>query len=136
MDISKLPKTTLRPAKRVGRGIGSGKGGHTSGRGHKGQKAREKVPLTFEGTKMKKSLIKRLPMQRGKGRFKPSTKLEVINLRDLESWPEKKAVTEEALGRKVKILGGGEVKKALVIKVAISKKAAEKIKKAGGRMEV
>ena len=74
MDLSSLPKITKRAAKRVGRGYGSGKGGHTSGRGSKGQKARGKLPLTFEGTKVKKSLIKRLPLQRGKGKLKPQKK--------------------------------------------------------------
>jgi len=71
MNLSTLPKIVNRSAKRVGRGYGSGKGGHTTGRGTKGQKAREKVRIFFEGTKMKKSLIKRLPFQRGKNKMKP-----------------------------------------------------------------
>ncbi len=49
---------------------GSGKGGHTAGRGQKGQKVRGKVKALFEGTKMRKSFIKRLPFKRGKGKFK------------------------------------------------------------------
>ncbi|MBU1070791.1 uL15 family ribosomal protein, partial [Patescibacteria group bacterium] len=49
MNLSNLPKITQRPKKRVGRGYGSGKGGHTSGRGQKGQKSRSKIPIWFEG---------------------------------------------------------------------------------------
>ena len=70
MNLSNLSKIVIRSKKRVGRGIGSGKGGHTSSRGSKGQKARTKVHPLFEGTKVKKSLIKRLPYLRGKGKFK------------------------------------------------------------------
>jgi len=65
----RLPKVTRRPKKRVGRGVGSGKGSHTSGRGQKGQGSRDGIPVLFEGMKMKKSLIKRLPLKRGKGKF-------------------------------------------------------------------
>lgn len=66
-----LPKVVMRGDKRVGRGLGSGRGGHTVGRGQKGQKSREKVSISFFGTKVKKSLLKKLPMQRGKGKLKP-----------------------------------------------------------------
>lgn len=69
-----LPAIKRKSKKRVGRGYGSGKGGHTSGRGQKGQKARGKISPLFEGTKVKKSLIQRLPLQRGKGKFKPKRK--------------------------------------------------------------
>jgi len=50
MELNKLPKITATAKKRVGRGYGSGKGGHTSGRGQKEQKSRGKIPLTLEGT--------------------------------------------------------------------------------------
>ena len=60
--------------KRVGRGYGSGKGGHTVGRGQKGQKTRRKLNILFEGLKVKKSFIKRLPKTRGRGKFKPKKK--------------------------------------------------------------
>lgn len=66
----KLEKVRSRPGKRLGRGYGSGKGGHTSGRGQKGQKARGSVNILFEGVKVKKSFFKRLPLLRGKGKFK------------------------------------------------------------------
>ncbi len=61
MKLEQLSKTTVKSKKRVGRGYGSGKGGHTVGRGAKGDKARGKIGLTFEGTKVKKSLINRFP---------------------------------------------------------------------------
>lgn len=143
MNLSNLPKLVTRPKKRVGRGIGSGKGGHTTGRGTKGQKARGKVRLGFEGTKTKKSFVKKLPLLRGKGKFKPWGKRpEIINLKDLTDWPEKTPVTEENLIKRglvesgpVKILGEGEIKTALIIKVLTSKQAGEKITKAGGKVE-
>ncbi len=65
----RLPKIVAKSKKRVGRGMGSGKGSHTSGRGQKGQKSRGDIGILFEGYKMKKSFLKRLPLQRGKGKF-------------------------------------------------------------------
>jgi large subunit ribosomal protein L15 len=145
MNLTNLPKTTERKAKRVGRGIGSGKGGHTSGRGTKGQKARTQVKLGFEGTKTKKSFVKRLPLLRGKGRFKPwGEKAFVIKLGDLTEWPEKTPVTLESLKKAglvpeealtVKVLADGELKKALTLKAQVSKNTAEKVVKAGGKIE-
>lgn len=67
--MQKLPKIVKRPKKRVGRGMGSGKGSHTAGRGQKGQKSRGSVHVLFEGMKVKKSFLKRLPKARGKGKF-------------------------------------------------------------------
>ena len=65
----KLPKVVANKKKRVGRGVGSGKGSHTSGRGQKGQKSNGDIHILFEGLKMKKSFLKRLPLLRGKGKF-------------------------------------------------------------------
>lgn len=67
----RLPKVVQKSKKRVGRGMGSGKGSHTSGRGQKGQKSRGTIGVLFEGMKMRKSLLKRLPLMRGKGKFHP-----------------------------------------------------------------
>ena len=89
MRINELPRIITRPKKRVGRGIGSGKGGHTSSRGNKGQKAREDVPLLYEGTKTKKSLVKRIPLLRGKGKLKPNEKPVILHLGDLAGLPAK-----------------------------------------------
>ncbi len=147
MDLSKLPKIVDRSAKRVGRGIGSGKGGHTAGRGTKGQKARGKVRQLFEGTKSKKSLIKRLPFLRGRNKLKPwDVNPIVINLEALQDWPEKTAVTTENLVKRgvigkdeakrgVKILGNGKIERALTVKIAVSKSTAKKIEKAGGKID-
>ena len=66
MQLHELPKIITKGKKRVGRGYGSGKGGHTTGRGAKGQNIRGQVPLYFEGSKMRKPLIRRLPLLRGK----------------------------------------------------------------------
>lgn len=71
ITLSNLPKIKTKSKKRLGRGYGSGKGGHTSSRGQKGQKVRGKIHPLFEGQKNKKSLIQRLPLLRGKGKNKP-----------------------------------------------------------------
>jgi large subunit ribosomal protein L15 len=147
MQLNQLPKIKSKKKKRLGRGYGSGKGGHTVGRGSKGDKARGKVALTFEGTKIKKSLIKKIPLQRGKGKLKPSRKKPlVVNLKDLNVFKKeakvdlesllKAGIVEEKEARRfgVKILGDGEIKVALTVSLPCSKSAAEKIKKAGGEV--
>ncbi len=146
MNTGKLPKIIRRPAKRVGRGVGSGKGGHTTGRGTKGQKARTKVPVGFEGTKVKKSFIKRLPYLRGKGKFKSwGQRYVAVDLDKLAEWPEKTEITNENLikkgiisaGEKAKIVGGKKAEKlkaAWKVKVPVSKKAGERIAAAGGKI--
>lgn len=143
--LNKLPKTTAAKKKRLGRGYGSGKGGHTVGRGTKGFKARAKVSLTFDGTKIKKSLLKRLPLQRGKGKFKSLKPGPVIvNLKYLNFLPKgsevdlktlvKHGIVKEKEAKKygVKILGNGELNVSLKVKLPCSKGAAKKIEKAGG----
>lgn len=143
-----LPKIVKNRKKRVGRGYGSGKGGHTVGRGQKGQKARSKIGILFEGVKVKKSLLKRLPLRRGKGKFKARKKPIVVKLSLLDLLPAsakvdttklvKKGIVDANDARKygVKILGNGEVKKKFTIAVPISKSAARNIKKAGGKVIV
>jgi len=145
-ELNKLAKINTRKSKRVGRGFGSGKGGHTSGRGQKGQKARGKIGLAFEGTKMKKSLFKRLPLRRGKGKFKPSkAKKIIVNIKYLNLFKKDEVVNLESLLKKgilnrdgqtlgVKILGDGDLKMALKVALPCSKGAAAKIKKAGGEI--
>lgn len=147
MQLNKLPKITTASRKRVGRGYGSGKGGHTSGRGQKGQKSRGKIPLTMEGTKIKKSLLKRLPLQRGKGKFKPVSRGPVVvNVKYLNLFGNGEEVSLDSLIKKgivdgkqakalgVKILGDGELKIALKVGIPCSKGAAKKITKAGGEL--
>ena len=148
MKLNKLPKIKSTKKKRIGRGIGSGKGGHTSSRGQKGQKSRGSVGILFEGTKMRKSLIKKMPFLRGKGKFKAFKKKPIIiNLKYLNLLPAEAQVDinilakynlvkeDEAKKYGVKILGDGEISKKLVIKLPISGQAAAKIEKAGGKIE-
>ncbi|MBI3443543.1 50S ribosomal protein L15 [Candidatus Woesebacteria bacterium] len=141
-----LPKLVKKRSKRVGRGYGSGKGGHTVGRGQKGQKARGKIGILFEGVKVKKSLLRRLPLQRGKSKFKPSDKpivmkISLLNLFDNGDTVDIKTLIQENLVMEddakkygVKILGDGELKKKLTIAVPISKSAARKVEEAGGKV--
>jgi len=141
-----LPRVVQRRRKRLGRGYGSGKGGHTSGRGQKGQKSRGHIGVMFEGLKIKKSLLKKLPLVRGKDKFKAHPKPIIVKLSLLNLLPAKATVDLELLVKEgivngedakevgVKILGGGELKKALNIKVPISRSAAKTVEKAGGKI--
>ncbi len=141
-----LPKIVAKRSKRLGRGIGSGRGGHTVGRGQKGQKSRGKINILFEGVKVKKSLIKKLPLARGKNKNKPRPKPIIIKLAYLNLLPTGSRVNLELLIKEgivkaedakkfgIKILGDGEVGKKLIIEVPISKSAARKIEKAGGKI--
>ncbi len=145
MDLSNLQPAegSRRARKRLGRGPGSGLG-KTSGKGHKGQNARSGggVKPGFEGGQM--PLQRRLP-KRG---FTPLNKKEfvLVNLRDLELFEAGSVVDMEALGKAglinkvkdgIKILGDGELTKALTVKAhKFSKSAEEKIKAAGGTVEI
>src|SRR3989344_4835842 len=104
-----LPKVTKRSAKRVGRGYGSGKGGHTTGRGAKGQKARRSIGILFEGVKMRKSLLSRLPLQRGKGKFKAKNKPVIVNIEVLNILADGSNVDIETL-TKAGIVSAGDAK--------------------------
>ncbi len=141
-----LPKVKERSAKRLGRGRGSGKGGHTVGRGQKGQKARGSVGILFEGIKVKKSLIKKLPLQRGKGKNSPSAKPIIVKLAYLNLLPAGSKInleilTKEGIVKKedaeefgLKILGDGDIAKKFTVEIPISKNAAKKIEAAGGKI--
>lgn len=127
----------------VGRGIGSGVG-KTSGRGHKGQKARSGggVRPGFEGGQM--PLYRRLPKRGFTNIF--AKKYVTVNVEVLDKFNDGDEVTAESLLEKgiisktldgVKFLGRGEVTKKVTVKVAkISESAKEKIEKAGGKAEV
>ena len=145
MKLETLQKITKRKQKRLGQGHGSGRG-KTAGRGTKGQKARKKIPLSFEGGSL--TLIKRLPFMRGKGKNKSFKKgpiivnVKVLNLLkkgtvvDVKSLIENKIVDSEyAKKHGVKILGDGDLNVALIVKLPVSKGALKKIEKAGGRVE-
>ena len=143
-----LTLSNLRPAKgstqarkRVGRGVGSGLG-KTSGKGHKGHKARTGGSTNpgFEGGQM--PMFRRLPKH---GFFNPSkVRAQPVNLRDLG----KMSVTEinpdtlttagfiNKPTAAVKILGTGDVEKAYTVRgVSVSASARAKIEAAGGTVE-
>ena len=145
MNLSHVEKLKTRSKKRVGQGHGSGRG-KTSGRGTKGQKARNKVAIYFEGGAL--PLTKRLPFLRGKGRNRSlQEKPYVINVQALNVFSKGTSVTLEALAKEriveldlakqkgVKILGDGELGVALTVTLPTSKGAAAKIEKAGGTVE-
>ena len=129
--LSNLSKTVTRRSKRLGRGLGSRKGAK-SGRGTtRHQKAREKIPLHFEGGQGK--ITKKYPLLRGKGRNKPvSPKPYIITLSDLNIYNNSETVTIQSLIEKgivdkkaylfgVKLLNKGKLEKKLVIKIPHSK---------------
>ena len=145
MKLENLQKITKRSKKRLGQGHGSGRG-KTAGRGTKGQKARRKIPLTFEGGAL--TLIKRLPFMRGKGKNKPFRKGPIIvnvkflnllkkgTIVDVKSLIENKIVDSECAKKNgIKILGDGDLNVSLIVKLPVSKGAAKKILGAGGRVE-
>lgn len=130
--------------KRLGRGIGSGLG-KTSGKGHKGQWARSGggVRVGFEGGQM--PLARRLPKTGFDNRWKKV--YSVVNLGDFECFEDGAVITAEVLKEKgilskiepygLKVLGGGELTKKVIVKAKkFSKSAAEKLEKIGGKVEV
>jgi len=151
LNLSNLQPAQPREArKRVGRGLGSGKG-RFSGRGIKGQKSRagsHAMRAGFEGGQM--PLAMRLPKLRGNtskdampvGPFR--TYSQPVNLRDLDRFDAGEEVTPETLKAKglirsvrkdVKLLGVGELSKKLTISVhAASASAREKVEAAGGTL--
>ena len=136
------PKGSVKKNKIKGRGPGSGHG-KTSTRGSKGQTSRSgrDFYLGFEGGQT--PLIRRIPKR---GFFSKFRKVyQIVNLRDLDRIQEKiislGTLEENGLikdkNKLVKILGDGEVKNPVIIHAhVISKSAAEKITKAGGKVEI
>jgi len=144
MNMSNLraPRKANENKKRVGRGMGSGMG-KTSTRGHKGQGSRSGSSLMrgFEGGQM--PLHRRLPKRGFTNIFK--TEYEVVNVERLASLNEteitpqvlRKAGVVTAKNKLVKVLGQGELPKAITVHAhKFSKSAQEKIEKAGGRVQV
>jgi len=138
-------KLVTKRRKRLGRGYGSGKGGHTVGRGQKGQKVRGKIGVLFEGLKVRKSAVKRLPLLRGKGKFKAGkkpvpVKISALNVFSAGSIVDLKALVKKGLvdgselkERGVKIVGGGKLEKKLILKVPATKSVREKLKSLEGK---
>ncbi len=142
--LNKLTKITSRSQKRVGRGYSSGKGGHTVGRGTKGQGSREgnKSPLWFEGGQL--PAVKKYPMIRGKGRFGSLQNTAEVTLSELEKLPVKEVSMEtlklhkiiEKGFKKAKIINTGKLTKPKkVLGIAVSAQARQTIEKLGGSVE-
>ena len=149
MKLNSLNLIKKKSKKRLGRGIGSGKG-KTSGRGHKGQKSRSGVAIkSFEGGQM--PLYRRLP-KRGFRSFNNKTKrsVAIVNLSKIQQILERKKISSNAKVdlsilqksqqinkkySKLKILGTGDIKVKFDIETNyISSSAKEKIEKLGGKV--
>lgn len=147
--LNNLNKQTTKKSKRVGRGYGSGKGGHTATRGMKGQKSRSgyKSPRPgFEGGAM--PLSRRIPKLKGftRGYFKARQNHYVFNVEDLNYFKSGEKITHEKLieagflsgkvkNYSVKILGNGKLDKKVTVEgIDVSASAKEKIEKAGGQV--
>jgi len=148
MNLNSLNYKVKTKKIRVGRGIGSGKG-KTSGRGHKGQKARSGVAIkSFEGGQM--PLYRRLP-KRGFNPIKKSN-IAIINLQQLQEFISKGKLNTKILINlnelkknkilknkinKIKLLGNGDIKDKINLEVDfISKSAKEKIEKNGSSIKL
>lgn len=133
--LSHLPSTTAKVSKRVGRGYGSGRGGHTTGRGAKGDKVRGKTKITFDGTKIKKGWIKRLPFLRGKHRNLKRTQTAVYRLDQIDKMFSKGDTISPSSFKSsiIKILAGGQITKPLNLKnIKVSASAKKQIIAVGG----
>ncbi|NLE31208.1 50S ribosomal protein L15 [Candidatus Dojkabacteria bacterium] len=147
MYLENIPKRTNRTmgGKRLGRGYGSGVGGHTSTRGSKGQKSRagHKSLVFFEGGNV--PFFRRMPKFNGFN--KPNKKIATaINIDILEkNFKDGDTVSMESLKKKaliaqranfVKILGDGVLTKKITVEnIPLSKSAIEKIQSAGGSIK-
>ena len=148
MNLASLNYKVKTKKIRPGRGIGSGKG-KTSGRGHKGQKARSGVAIkSFEGGQM--PLYRRLP-KRGFNSIKKKN-IAILNLQQLQKYISKGKLNSNNLinlselkknkilkgkTEKIKLLGNGDIKDKINIEVDfISKSAKEKIEKNGSSIKL
>ena len=135
---------STKARKRIGRGAGSGQG-KTAGKGHKGQKARAGRGMRpgFEGGQM--PLQRRLPKRGFNNIFR--TEMAIVNVSALDkAFEAGETVTVDALVKKglvkkvldgVKVLGNGELTKALTVQAnAFSETAKQKIEALGGKAEV
>ena len=151
MKLNKSTKIFNKKKKKVGRGYGSGKGGHTVGKGMKGQASRS----GFKKVKgwIRESKIRSLPKLRGigkrsakRGYVNSKVNYVALNVSDLNVFSDGEVINRKILretgvikgkGKKItiKILGQGEVKKKLVIEgLQISEVAKKKIVAAGGKV--
>jgi len=149
MKLNSLNSGNKKSRKRLGRGIGSGKG-KTSGRGHKGQKSRSGVAIkSFEGGQM--PLYRRLPKRGFKAlKNQPKQSVAIINLSRIQEILKKKRILPNAKLNlstlqksrlvnkkysKLKLLGSGDIKEKFDIEINfISNSAKKKIEKLGGKI--
>lgn len=143
LDKLKPPKGAVKKRNRVGRGEATGNG-KTCGRGQKGQGSRSgsKTPAWFEGGQM--PMQRRLP-KRGFSNYRFKKHYATINVRELEQFEAGTVIDDVLLikeglitnaGDGLKILGHGELSKALTVKaVKVTKGARTKIEAAGGTVE-
>ena len=150
MKLNSIGIKIFKKSKRVGRGIGSGKG-KTAGRGVKGQKARSGVAVkSFEGGQM--PLYRRLPKRGFNAIKRYQAIIAIMNLEKIQSYINEKTINSSDLinmallkklklinknSDKLKILGTGEIKDKVNIEAdLISKSAVEKLEKAGGTIQL
>jgi len=142
--LNSLQAITTRSSKRLGRGYGSGKGGHTASRGTKGHSARTggKTAMWFEGGQL--PLIKRMPMIRGKGKFKVVNPTVELSLSDLDRMSADTITLEtlkiekviDARFKKAKVIGNGSISRAITLEgITVSAAAQQAIEKAGGSVK-
>ena len=150
MNLNEIGVKLHKKSKRVGRGIGSGKG-KTAGRGVKGQKSRSGVSIkAYEGGQM--PLFRRLP-KRGFNAIAKRTNNLIINLNDLSKLIDKNKINidqklnlslllypkdkKKSKLTKVKVLGTGDIKyKINILAHFASKSAISKIASSGGSIEI
>jgi len=144
--LSVLPALVTSAKKRLGRGLGSGKGSK-SGRGTtRHQKARENIPLHFEGGQNR--LVKRFPLLRGKGRnYSKKYNKYVIYSEQLNVFDNGTKVDVDALKKAnlieqtakqplIKLINKGAITKKLTVDLPVSQSVRAMVEKAGGTVIV
>jgi|SRR5690625_2434950 len=148
MDLSNLkaPEPNKKNAKRIGRGQGTGRGGHTVGKGHNGQRARSgfKERFWFEGGQM--PLQRRIPKWGFKNRFRKE--YVAVNVGTVDLFLEAGKLSDTSISLEdlvnaglagkndlVKLLGDGDIEASIEIEVhKASKSAKKKVEDAGGNI--
>ncbi|TXH03256.1 MAG: 50S ribosomal protein L15 [Candidatus Moraniibacteriota bacterium] len=146
MKLHTLSKIIKSRNKRLGQGYGSGRGGHTSSRGQKGQKSRGSVRLSFTGSSW--VWFKRLPFIRGKSRFETISNHYTISLNDLNKFADGSIINTDLLrahkligksegtNTRIRIVSSGTLTKKLTVHIPASRAAVKAIEKAGGEYSV
>lgn len=138
--LSQLPKITDKKAKRLGRGIGSGKGSKSTRGTTRHQKARGRIPLGFTGGQAKD--MKKYPLMRGKSKNKSVKPTPyALALSKLNAFKDGATVNFEALLEqrlidasvvRVKVVANGKLEKKLTVVLPVSGSVKKAIEKAGG----